>query len=409
MSTEEQKNTQQPGKQEEEEVPMTEMSPDDIQSELNATGEDQYVSVDLDDDAVKKALAELRSELAAREVAEDDLWPDYLLVKFLQINWMNVDKAAQNVVDVLAWRKERKMETILERGPPLDGLLNKIMPCSFYESDKDGRPVFIEKTGKIATWQLAEVDEQTFLEHHAWVMERMCQMAADNTKKLGKPVHDVTVIMDLQGVGLGHRNVLWYARKATQMDTVYFPYRVGRVFVLNTPWMMPGLYEMVKVFLPAYIKSNVHVLGADYKTQLLKYIDAEHLPEEYGGACKRNVPEYSVEEIKKEMLRDQTGEKLLEHHVPAGQAFELTFDGDKGDVFRWSFRVAYEYDVEFTATLVPKADPTKTVQLARTARIITAKGEYTATEPCTVHFKWDNSYSYWNGKDLRYSATVNKQ
>ena len=48
-----------------------------------------------------------------------------------------------------------------------------------------------------------------------------------------------------------------------------------------------GSFSIVKAMLDEFSASKIHMLGSDYKKQLLEYIDAENLEKRFGG----NVPD----------------------------------------------------------------------------------------------------------------------
>lgn len=49
----------------------------------------------------------------------------------------------------------------------------------------------------------------------------------------GHPVCQVTSIIDLDGLGLGHRHAVGLLQRATQLDGQYYPSIIGDMYVLN--------------------------------------------------------------------------------------------------------------------------------------------------------------------------------
>jgi hypothetical protein len=57
------------------------------------------------------------------------------------------------------------------------------------------------------------------------------------------------------------------------------------MFIVNVSWIIKAGWWVVKSFLDAKTVSKIHILGSDYTSELLKYVDAENLPSFLGGKC----------------------------------------------------------------------------------------------------------------------------
>ena len=61
------------------------------------------------------------------------------------------------------------------------------------------------------------------------------------------------------------------------------------MYLINTPWIFRSVWAVIKPWLGERTQSKITLLGADYKEELLKHIDADKLPAEYGGTCTCNA------------------------------------------------------------------------------------------------------------------------
>lgn len=359
---------------------------------------------DLNDEQ-KGKVQDFKKQLSEAKVEDQSMPDEFDSIKYLQFHAWDTAVALKAYLEMVAYRKSHNVDTILERDLPHTELFDLVIPYALHGFAKNGDPIYLEKTGAVATQYLHLIDKELFLMHHVRGVERMRQKLKQSSEKHKKRVSTVTSIIDLSGLNLGHRNAVHLLQYATQFDGMFCPGLVGNVFVLNLPWFAPGLWELVKMFLPVSVLSQIHVLGPDYKTELLKYIDADELPEEYGGTCKNVVKVPTEDELKAVVNRDKTGLQLHEKQIAAGDKFEITLKGEVGQEFVWSFEVDYGYDVGFTAYMTEDGSD-KPVMIKPTSRCTGNKGSYVATKNCTVKFEWDNSYSYWNAKYLKYHASV---
>lgn len=359
----------------------------------------------------KASVKTFKEKLAAQGMTGKDLPDDSAAIRFLAHQSWNIDAALEQYTAYIKWRKDNKVDDILSTKVQQYDLIRACIPYSLHGFAKNGSPIYMEKTGRVHTWAAAQIDSNQFFWHHVRGVEEMFAKMRESSAKTGRTIDKVITIIDFTGLNLGHRHAIGLLQTATQVDLKYYPGIVGDIYVINVPFFVPGLWDMVKSFLPMSTITKIHMLGADFKEVLLKHIDADQLPEEYGGTCKcaggciKETPEAEVKEM---LLRDSTGLLLTEQYVGAGQTFETTLEGNQGDEFVWSFDVDAGYDVEFSANLTFADDPSKPIAVKIASRCNTNKGSYTATKKCSVQFKWDNSYSYFNGKNLRYHASVRK-
>lgn len=73
----------------------------------------------------------------------------------------------------------------------------------------------------------------------------------------------------------------------------YYPETLGDLFIINAPAVFTTLWPIAKRFVDPKTRGKFHVLGANYTKELLRYIDADKLPEEYGGSCSDTIPAQS--------------------------------------------------------------------------------------------------------------------
>lgn len=48
-------------------------------------------------------------------------------------------------------------------------------------------------------------------------------------------------------------------------------------YCCRSPWVVPGLWEVVKSFLPSSTITKIHILGSDFKEKLRAVIDPDQL------------------------------------------------------------------------------------------------------------------------------------
>lgn len=234
-------------------------------------------------------------QLFRKFLLEENLLPEkhddyHNLLRFLHARKFDFVKAKEMWENMLQWRKDYGVDTIEE-----DFNFNEYhevkmcYPHGYHGVDKDGRPVYIERIGKVDTNRLMQITTmENYLKYHVQELEKnlnlrfpACSIAAR------RHIDSTTVILDVTGVGL--KNLCKASRdliiEIQKIDGENYPETLNHLLIVNAGSGFKILWNTVKRFLDPRTASKIHVLDRNYQNKLLQTIDASQLPDFLGGTC----------------------------------------------------------------------------------------------------------------------------
>uniref|UniRef100_A0A7N2RB12 CRAL-TRIO domain-containing protein n=1 Tax=Quercus lobata TaxID=97700 RepID=A0A7N2RB12_QUELO len=202
----------------------------------------------------------------------------------------DMDKTLYMWVEMLNWRKEFGVDSILK-----DFVYDEYeevrrwYPHGYHGVDKAGRPVYIERLGKIELSKLMNVTTvDRFLEYHVQGFEKVfsekfpaCSIAAK------RHIDSTTTVLDVQGLnwvsfGKVAHDLVMHMQK---IDGDNYPETLHQMFIVNAGSGFKLLWNTAKSFLDPMTTSKIHVLGSRFHSKLLEAIDSSQLPDFLGGTC----------------------------------------------------------------------------------------------------------------------------
>ncbi|KAG4400023.1 hypothetical protein GLYMA_08G352800v4 [Glycine max] len=245
---------------------------------------------DVRDANEEKAVNSFRQVLLTRDLLPDSHDDYHEMLRFLKARKFDIDKTVQMWADMLHWRKEYGVDSILQEFVYKEyEEVQCYYPHGYHGVDKEGQPVYIERLGKVEPSKLMSVTTvDRFLKYHVQGFEKMfkekfpaCSIAAK------RHIDKTTTILDVHGVNwvsfskVAHDLVM----RMQKIDGDNYPETLNQMFIVNAGSGFKLLWNTAKGFLDPMTTAKIHVLGNKFQSRLLQIIDSSQLPDFLGGSC----------------------------------------------------------------------------------------------------------------------------
>ncbi|KAI9070982.1 hypothetical protein K1719_047058 [Acacia pycnantha] len=245
---------------------------------------------DVRDASEEKAVNSFRQVLLEKDLLPASHDDYHTMLRFLKARKFDIDKTVHMWGDMLNWRKEYGVDSILQDFTYDEyEEVKRYYPHGYHGVDKGGRPVYIERTGKVEPSKLMNVTTiDRFLKYHVQGFERMfkekfpaCSIAAK------KHIVTTTTILDVHGVNwvtfskIAHDLVM----RMQKIDGDNYPETLHQMYIVNAGSGFKLLWNTAKGFLDPRTTAKIHVLGTKFQSKLLEVIDSSQLPDFLGGSC----------------------------------------------------------------------------------------------------------------------------
>ncbi len=190
------------------------------------------------------------------------------------------------------WREEQCIDRILEIPHTKYERMKPIFQNFYFSVDKSGiHPVYIERPAQLEIGNLkkAGLSIGDFIFHYLWITEYIWEVkfqGDENAKTLQ--------ILDLKGlsISLVRGKTFEVIKKMIKLFGMHWPERSFKAFIVNAPFWFNSIWGIIRNFLNKRTVEKFRVFSSStdskFHKELLNYVDAENLPERYGGTnpCK---------------------------------------------------------------------------------------------------------------------------
>ncbi|KAJ8560193.1 hypothetical protein K7X08_004251 [Anisodus acutangulus] len=312
---------------------------------------------------------------------------DVMLLKFLRARDFKVKEAFTMLKSVVAWRKEFKIDELLDEKELGQGLEKVVYN---HGVDKGGHPVCYNAFGEFQDRELYHTtfaDKEKLTKFLRWRIQFM-EKSIRNLDFSPDGICTFVQVIDLKnspGLYLFKKELRQATNRALQLLQDNYPEFVAKQVFINVPWWYPAYYRMINATFSTRTKSKFVFAGPSRSAEtLFKYIAPEQVPTQYGGLSKDGEQEFT------------TAEPATEEIIKPASKHSIEFPVTEKCTLDWEARVT-GWDVSYGAEFVPSAEGGYTILIEKSRKVganeTMISTTYKAGEPGKVVITFDNQSS----------------
>uniref|UniRef100_A0AC34QJT8 CRAL-TRIO domain-containing protein n=1 Tax=Panagrolaimus sp. JU765 TaxID=591449 RepID=A0AC34QJT8_9BILA len=238
-------------------------------------------------------LANLRQQCAA-QIAASEKVSDYCENPFNLLRWVHAyegdeELAAKKLSRHLRIREILRLdETECWDSDIVDHEADNYAPWNILGkiSEEDRRILVIEQSGRFDLQTMMKSIRTTpFMRNRFRNMESVLSQIGLE-EKIDKKMKSAVFVIDLEGLSFqpnlisfisGSYRILW----GTLIEQ--YPFLISQILIVNPPAFMSVLWNACSAFIPAEYRKKIKLLGNDWRNEILSFLPASSLPEQYSG------------------------------------------------------------------------------------------------------------------------------
>mmetsp|Transcript_24902 Transcript_24902/g.48986 ORF Transcript_24902/g.48986 Transcript_24902/m.48986 type:complete len:300 (+) Transcript_24902:30-929(+) len=219
-------------------------------------------------------------------------------IRYINAEKGDVEKGRARYLDTLRWRKENRIDEILEMPHPNYHTIMSMTEAYYMGiAAKSGSVVYFErpKSVKLAELATKNIKLNEMLFHFVWMTE-YCWKKIDPSEN-GR----IFTVLDLEGVGVTDLvgEVLEFVKASAKICRLHYPERSYKIFLINCSRTFTFCWTIVKQFLDPVTLTKINLSRTDWKKTLYDEITTDQALKKYGGTSP--IESHLSSDIQKEI------------------------------------------------------------------------------------------------------------
>eukprot|EP01065_Artemidia_motanka_P012337 TRINITY_DN1678_c1_g1_i5.p1 TRINITY_DN1678_c1_g1~~TRINITY_DN1678_c1_g1_i5.p1 ORF type:complete len:474 (+),score=79.45 TRINITY_DN1678_c1_g1_i5:254-1675(+) len=186
-------------------------------------------------------------------------------------------------------------------------------------SDREGRPIYIERQGECSQSMsliMKHLTRAEVIESHIRMQELALARIEENSKLAGRRVDGQFIVLDMATLSMWpNSDGLYLFKQIQKIDEAHYPETLGVQFTVNAPPIFTLVWRCVRGWLDPGTRAKIRIFGTDaaeWQKAIRQLVPPEELPTEYGGTLDFEVDRMRIDVDKAK----EFASALYSHPVP---------------------------------------------------------------------------------------------
>lgn len=225
------------------------------------------------------------------------------LVRFVRSMKFDVKVSIDLIKEDVDWRMANDEEILYIRHKNCNDILKvdyatevyRYFPTWLQNFDKQGRPVCYRVFGHLDVPSLVNtLGLDTLVKFHVFESEMALRAADCSSRKLGRNIESLTVVVDAAdwGLHLATSDAVAFIKRMVAADNKHYVERMGQMLIINAPWTLSGVWAMISPILDPDTKAKIQIISSkdSWQKKLFEIVDRDKVPEMFGGTAPNLTP-----------------------------------------------------------------------------------------------------------------------
>jgi hypothetical protein len=200
------------------------------------------------------------------------------------------------IKNYMDWCSQIQMSTIGDVEMKQYDLLKTLYAHGYYNTDRLGRPIYIEEVRKLQADQMFKsYNDDQLTKYYVQSYERLLHIIfPECSRAAGRRVEQSCAIVELKDVAilkLFGGKIKAFMNIAINIGQNYYPECMGQMFILHAGFLFSGIWAVVKGWVDPKTQQKISIISGNGHKELQKAIAPENLPVFLGGTCTRELTE----------------------------------------------------------------------------------------------------------------------
>lgn len=210
---------------------------------------------------------------------------DGIPTRYLLMHGNKRHLAKTSLEATLHWRKQQKIDELLNQPQPKFDLCKAVFPHYFLGRDPTGHVIFLQLPAKFELDRAIKngLKDDELLKHYIYVNEYLWQVLEKD-----KPLATMVSVIDFAGLNLGvlrQGRVTSFVKQMVSTMDAHFPQRAHKTLLVNAPKWFNGMYKLVSPLMRESTKQKITILSRGVKQDVA-------LREHLGKDAVKNIPAF---------------------------------------------------------------------------------------------------------------------